>query len=193
MYHPACRVHLLHTTCALANAQYDVRCPVCRRSHPSVVPRQTPLTQVPLLGQIVIEDRTGGEMTRRQLGDIIRRHIAAHAVGASNDERPVEDANTESVESDARRRYQRQRRRAINRDATLLRGERRILQQQHFLRDMTTHVRATWRRQCNAAWNGDEMTRLRAELRRASARVRGSQRRFNERLEAHLTHASHTS
>ena len=39
--HPACGEHKLHIVCAMMLSQYDIRCPMCRQSHPEMQQRVT--------------------------------------------------------------------------------------------------------------------------------------------------------
>lgn len=45
LHMPGCG-HRVHTACALTAAQYDVRCPVCRRQHESILVREEPESRV---------------------------------------------------------------------------------------------------------------------------------------------------
>lgn len=71
---PVCG-HLIHTTCALSAAQYDVRCPVCRTRDPSIETKTDRETRI--FSQLEEYATRQDELVRtykRRRAQVIRRH-----------------------------------------------------------------------------------------------------------------------
>jgi hypothetical protein len=154
---PGCG-HRFHTACLLTCAQYDVRCPVCRRVGEGVQPR---------------EDKA------REDASVTIRVVRVWGDDEEGGEGEAGEAERERVW----RRYAARRRRVLRRHPELAERFARLRELRRDMERVQAEAHRAHRRRCLEAWRADAEV---VGLRREFARLRRRERRLEGSLEADL-------
>lgn len=158
---PGCG-HAFHVKCALQNAQYNAKCPVCRALPVGVVERAGREAETP----VVTLDPSSVEQVD---GRIIITFDT------------VDDTSTEDVE--AMDRYNARRRRALRTNSALARADRLMREAQDETQRKQKALDRVYERLCRDIWRGDPDVRfMRNEVRKTQRRAKRYEREVEQRL-----------
>jgi len=145
---PGCG-HVMHRACALTAAQYDTRCPVCRRVPDGVV-RVSP-----------------SERNDVRTRAIDERVLYVTTLTWNDDDDDDDDGDLER----AWRRYRTRRRRCLNREPLLRDAYKRLQELERTMQRETTMLEREFQRRCRELWRTDPDVRARvADLTRMRRR-----------------------
>ena len=150
---PGCG-HRFHTACILSHAQYDVKCPVCRRTPDGVRARAREADAVVYVAT---------------LDDLPSELIAGWRRGEEEDD----------GERDEWIRYRTRRRRCLNRDPRLLADFNRLRDLRRSIQERRGTAETRYKLLCRDVWRRDET--IRAHI-RTIERLRRQERRLERRV-----------
>ena len=178
MVHPGCKVHRMHTACALNNAQYALRCPVGRQLHDSAQ-RRAPKPTTLLIHSSAVQghDALGGSVLEALVARLDAT-VADRPEEADEPERP----NRADI-GRALRSYNSRRVRAIRGDARLAELRGHMDRSRRRANELCRQLEGTWVSMQREAWRSNETI---ATLRALYKSTRRQHNRWERLLEQAL-------
>lgn len=174
MVHPGCKVHCLHVGCALNNAQYDLRCPVCRQIHDGAQSRAAKPTLLIHSSAVQGQDALSGSVLEALVARL-------DATVADEPERSEDDDRTDIIR--AVRSYNSRRARTIRGDARLSELRQKVDRSRRRANELCRELESTWVTMQREAWRSDETI---TALRRSYQNSRRQHNRWERLLEQAL-------
>ena len=175
MVHPGCKMHCMHAVCALNNAQYDLRCPVCRQLHDGAQQRAAKPTLLIHSSAVQGQDALNGSV----LEALVAR-LDATVVNEPDQAEELESSDRSDIVR-ATRSYNSRRARTIRSDARLSELREKVDRSRRRANELCRELESTWVTMQREAWRSDgTITALR--------RLYHNSRRQHNRWERMLEH-----